>query len=417
MNKICYRIALRFLLSKKRAMLMSLSCIVFGVGLFVLTQAQTSGFEKFFIRTILGTDGTMRIQDRFQETLATMEIKSQSSDESTTLSLEQNRRYIEGVRHPHEIKEALRSSARVTGVSEILRGSVRLDTNFRETSVDVYGINLTEHMRVSNIEETIRRGNIRDFQESPHSLMVGSVIARRNNIEVGDYVVLKNVGLTQRFRVACIFETGVDHVDRKRVFVHMPQARAILGEPFGVSYIQVNIDDPNRAVEVSNQLERMLQHAVTPWQEREKVWLDVFAALRVSSAMTVSTIIIISGLAMFNTLAMIVMEKSKEIAILRSMGYTRLDISQIFLWQGFLVLLTGCALGSTFAILSTWGITKIPLRIRGVFSTDHFVVHWSLSHYLYAILASTLVVMIASYIPARRAARLEPGDIIRGTGG
>ena len=94
MDKTNFTIALRFLLSKKRAMLMSLSGIVFGVGLFVLTQAQTTGFEKFFIRTILATDGAMRIQDRFQDTMATMEVTSKTTGESTTIESSKHRKYI-----------------------------------------------------------------------------------------------------------------------------------------------------------------------------------------------------------------------------------------------------------------------------------------------------------------------------------
>jgi lipoprotein-releasing system permease protein len=67
------RIALRFLTAKRRAMIMSLSCIVLGVGLFLVTQATTSGFEQFFIRTILGTNGAIRIEDKIQDTLRSME--------------------------------------------------------------------------------------------------------------------------------------------------------------------------------------------------------------------------------------------------------------------------------------------------------------------------------------------------------
>lgn len=417
MSNTNYQIALRFLFSKKRAMLMSLSGIIFGVGLFVLTQAQTSGFQHFFIRTILGTDGAMRIQDRIQDTMATMEIQNANGGSSTLLAMNEHRKYIEGVRHPYGIKQALRAHDHVTGVSEILRGSVELDTHFRSTLIEVYGINLDEQLRVSNLDEHIIRGSLESFRESPRGLLVGAVIARRNGVRVGDYVILRKGTTSQRFRVSGIFQTGVDHVDRKRVFAHMSEARSVLQEPFGISYLQVALDDPSRAVEMAAHFESIFGHAVTPWQEREKVWLDVFHALRLSSAMTVSTIIIISGLGMFNTLAMIVMEKNKEIAILRSMGYTRGDISRIFLWQGFLVLIAGSLLGCLFAALSTWGVTQIPLRIRGVFSTDHFVVYWATSHYVYAVIAATVVVMIASIIPARRAARLEPGDIIRGTGG
>ena len=117
---------------------------------------------------------------------------------------------------------------------------------------------------------------------------------------------------------------------------------------------------------------------------------------------------------MFNTLAMIVLEKTKEIAILRSMGYTRRDITRIFLLQGALVLAVGCVLGCALGAGGTWLVENIPLRIRGIFSTDHFVVYWSPWHYVWAVAAATVVVLIASWIPARRAARLEPGEIIRG---
>src|ERR1700729_2479015 len=68
------RIAFRFLTAKKRAMLMSLSCTVLGVGLFIVTQATTSGFEKFFIQTILGTDGALRVEDKIQDTMRSMGV-------------------------------------------------------------------------------------------------------------------------------------------------------------------------------------------------------------------------------------------------------------------------------------------------------------------------------------------------------
>ena len=124
---------------------------------------------------------------------------------------------------------------------------------------------------------------------------------------------------------------------------------------------------------------------------------------------------LIAALAMFNTLAMIVLEKTKDIAILRSMGYTREDISHIFLWQAVIVLAIGTVLGCLFGASVTYIISQIPIRIRTIFTTDTFVVAWSVWHYVEATVISVVMVMIASLIPARRAARLEPGDVIRGT--
>jgi lipoprotein-releasing system permease protein len=170
-----------------------------------------------------------------------------------------------------------------------------------------------------------------------------------------------------------------------------------------------------RAPEDAILMEEVLRHGVQSWQEREKIWLDVFRVLQISAALTVSTIILISGLGMFNTLAMIVIEKTKEIAILRSMGYTRRDISRIFLWLGAIVLVAGAVGGWLFGAGMTYGVSKLPIRVRGIFTADTFQVYWSIWHYVWATLTASVVVMTAAWVPARRAARLEPGDIIRGT--
>ena len=215
--------------------------------------------------------------------------------------------------------------------------------------------------------------------------------------------------------MSAIYETGVRDIDKLRLFIHLRTARSILGKPFGASFLQVSLFDNDRAPHDARRMIEVTSHHVSEWQRREKVWLDVFKILRLSSAITVSVIILISGLGMFSVLAIIVMEKTREIAILRSMGYQRGDISKIFLWQGFVITLSGTLAGWIFGFLMTLGLANLPIRIRGIFSTDRFVVNWSLSHYLTAALIAFVVVMLASYFPARRAARLEPADVIRGT--
>ena len=110
----------------------------------------------------------------------------------------------------------------------------------------------------------------------------------------------------------------------------------------------------------------------------------MFRALRMSTAITVSVFTLIAGLAMFNTLAMIVMEKTKEIAILRSMGYTRQDISRIFLWQAAIVLMLGTVAGWVLGAVVTYAISNFPIRIRGIFAADTFIVNWSIWHYVAA---------------------------------
>lgn len=406
------RIAFRFLTAKKRAMLMSLSCIILGVGLFVVTQATTSGFEKFFIKTILGTDGAIRIQDKIQDTLRSM---AGSLGSQFMIQQKEGRKYIEGIEEPRLVIKALEEFPNISAISPVLTGPVTIRSAFGSDSVRAYGINFEEHTKVSDLKSQIVIGDVAAFVSTPSGALLGREMATRLQLSVGDSFVLETLTQQRRYRVSAIYETGVSDIDRLRIYLNMSEARSLLKKPTGVSFIQINLVDKDRAIQDAMQIEEVLHHAARPWQEREKTWLEVFRALRISSAITVSVFTLIAGLAMFNTLAMIVMEKTKEIAILRSMGYERKDISQIFLWQAIIVLAIGTVAGCILGAAVTYGVSQMPIRIRGIFATDTFIVAWSVWHYVSAVLTAVIMVMVASLVPARRAALLEPGDVIRGT--
>lgn len=413
------RIALRFLTARKRSMLMSLAGIIFGVGFFIVTQAQTSGFEQFFIRVILGTNGAIRIEDKIQDTIFAMAAAGHNAGASKfeVGADRAARKYIEGVEDPALLTEALRKFRNVAGVSTVVEGSVIADSSFKNDSAKVYGIKLDDHLVVSDLAAQVRRGSgsLDDFRSTPQGVLMGKVLAERLQLTVGDSFILQAGTEQRRYRVSAIYSTGVSDIDRVRIYLHLGEARSLLKKTIGASFIQIALFDRERAPHDALQMEEVLRHSAKSWQEREESWLEAFKALQISAALTVSTIILISGLGMFNTLAMIVIEKTKEIAILRSMGYTRSDITRIFLWLGAIVLVIGTIGGWALGYGLTYGVSKYPIKIRGIFSADNFQVYKSVWHYVVATLMATVVVMTAALIPARRAARLEPGDIIRGT--
>lgn len=410
-----FKIAVRFLLSKKRSMTMSLAGIVLGVGLFIVAQANTTGFEKLFIKTLLGANGAVRIEDRFQESLTSIQIKEESSGRAFEFGKARGRKYRPGVEHADKVIEAIYQFKNVIAASKVLRGGVEVSNNFKEEPAQLYGIEKDTHLLVSDLEEQVVFGSLLDFQTDPRAIMVGSELARRMMIEPGDSMIIKEANEAHRFIVKAIFETGVREIDKERIFIDIGQARMVFKRPHETSYIQVSLFDPDKAENDKYLMEGVVQHIVAPWQEREKVWLQVFRAIRITAMVSLSSIIFISGLGMFSTLAIIVMEKTREIAILRSMGYTRRDVTNIFIWQGFIVTVTGILLGWITGALLTFTVSRLPIKIRGIFSADSFVVDWSIWHYILAGLIATVFVMTASIIPSRRAAKLEPGDVVRGT--
>ena len=408
-----FRIALRFLTAKNRAMLMSLSCIVLGVGLFVVTQATTSGFEDFFIKTILGTNGAIMIQDKLQATMRSLEAGGYNSGYS--IRQKEGQKYIEGIEYPALLTQGVKSFRNVSGVSTVLRGSVTIRSSFREQTGQAYGIILEDHLKVSDLSSQIVQGSLNDFRVQQGGALVGRVIADKLQLETGDTFEIENKGEIHHFKVSAVYQTGVTDIDSVRVYLKMDDARALFRKPTGATYLQVSLIDKDRAREDAAEMTNSLQYKSDAWQDREKSWLGVFKAFRIATGITVSVFTLIAALAMFNTLAMIVLEKTKEIAILRSMGYSRQDISRIFLWQAVIVLAIGTLLGCLVGAVITYAVSQVPLPITGIFTSHKFLVNWSRWHYIEAVVCAVAMVMMASLIPSRRAARMEPGDIIRGT--
>ncbi len=408
------RIAFRFLTAKKRAMTMSLACTVLGVGLFIVTQATTSGYENLFKRTLVGSDGAMRVEDKEQDTLRSMETAHGSDFQ---IGQKEGVKLIEGVENPAAVMEAVRLFAGVNGVSAIVRGDVQVTSALTTRGAQVFGIKLEDQLKVSDLDRQITTpGGLEQFAEMPDGALVGRVLADWLQLDVGDSFVIRAHDESHRYRVAAIFETGYRDIDKTRIFLNLAEARSLLKKPTGATFVQISLvpEAVDRAPEIAAQMAEVLNHSVPPWQKREEPWLSAFAALRVASAITVSVFTLIASLAMFNTLAMMVLEKTKDIAILRSMGYERKDITQIFLWQAAIVLTIGAAAGALFGAAVTFVIGKIPLHVTGIFKAETISVSSSGWHYVQAIATAAVMVMVASFFPARRAARLEPGDIVRG---
>ncbi|HUI08019.1 MAG TPA: ABC transporter permease [Verrucomicrobiae bacterium] len=408
-------IALRFIGHRKKAIILSLGGIILGVAFFICTQAQTQGFEQFYIRTVLGTTGSILVQDRFQARYSG--IVQPPGGGTVIVQDQQPRKYYEGITDADEVMRAIREFSNVVACAPVLEGSVSLETDFLSEVFRLQGIDLDAQLQATDLRQYMIAGDLGDFREKSSGLLLGSLLAQKLRVQVGNTVTIRGPsGEPRSFEVCGIFRTGDNLIDEKRGFIHLRVAQSLLGKPSEVSFIIVKLRDPGRAPQLAAHLEQLLQHRSRSWQEREHGNLQIFKAIRYSAAITVSTIIVLAGFGIFNILTLMVLEKVREIAILRSMGYRRADISAIFLWQGLLVAVIGSVVGCLLGALLTWGVSRIPIRMRGFFATEHFLVSWNWHHYVAAVAIAFVGVFLASYFPARRAAKLAPVDVLRGTG-
>lgn len=406
-------IALRFLSHRKRAFILSLFGVVFGVGIFICMQAQTQGFAQYFIDSTLGSNGALILRSRFESRATGLMVPPKSSFSGGS---KPRRHYLAGITNAREIMRISRQFSEVAACSPVLRGTLSARAGFENATVDLFGIEPAFHVQTTNLAEQIVSGSFDDFRSNPNSVIIGSRLADALEVGTGDGIQLLSPGGDyRRFIVAAIARSGVGVVDSGRVYAHVRVAQTLLHKPFPASMIVYKLRDPETAPALSRRFETLFQHESQSWQDREEANLQLFLTLRISAAITMSLIILLAGFGIFNVLTMSVLSKIKEIAILRSMGYRSRDINAIFLWQGAMVAVVGSLVGCLVGALFTWGVSRIPIEIRGLIYANHFLVTWDWRHYFWAVILAIIAVFIASYVPARRAALLAPVETLRGS--
>ncbi|MEY2530133.1 MAG: lipoprotein-releasing system permease protein [Verrucomicrobiota bacterium] len=403
-------IAIRFLVHRKRALLLSLAGVVFGVAIFIGTQAQTQGFAKYFIDSTLGSNGALVVRSRFRPHSTLLVPPKNSKGQAA------HRSYFEGIDDASAIMRVSRQFSNVVSCSPVLHGTLSARAGFENATVDLFGIDPALHLQTTDLSHQIVEGSFEDFRNNPNSVILGSKLASTLDVTAGETVqLLPPGGEYRRLLVTAVARSGVGSIDQSRIYSHARVAQTLLHKPYTTSMIIYKLHDPQGAQDLARHFETLFQHDAQSWQEREGGTLQLFMTLRVSAAITVSLIILLAGFGIFNVLTMTVLSKVKEIAILRSMGYRRIDISAIFLWQGAMIAVAGSIIGCIFGALVTWGISHIPIHIRGLLYANHFLVTWDWRHYMWATLLAVVAVTLASYVPARRAAQLPPVETLRGS--
>lgn len=404
-------IALRFATHRKRALLLSLVGVIFGVGIFICTQAQTQGFAQFFIDSTIGSNGALVLRSRFQPRYEGLVVPTKNVS-----ALPARRNYFEGIHNVSEIMRVSRQFSNVVACSPVLRGNVSARSGFETTTAELFGIEPASHLRTTDLAKQIIDGKFDDFTNNTSAVILGYRLADQLEVGCGDSIQLLSPGGEYwRFIVAAIARSGVGAIDSTRVYAQTRVAQRLLKKPYQASMIIYKLRDPDRAPALAAHFETLFQHASQSWQEREESTLQLFIMLRLSVAITVSLMILLAGFGIFNVLTMSVLSKVREIAILRSMGYRQVDISAIFLWQGVLIATVGSFIGCFLGALLTLIVSKVPIHIRGLLYTNHFLVVWDWRHYFWGTVLAGIAVFIASYVPARRAALLQPVDTLRGS--
>ena len=177
------------------------------------------GFPKIFYKTILGTNGAIRISDRFQDFDNIVNKLSKDGNIQFRFKNREGAVYKEGIDYPDKIRNFLSNYPSIIGISEVFEDFAIMETKSRRQNVHIHGIEIRDHLLVSDLRNQITKGSISTFSSDQMGIFIGTRIAERLNLQIEDRVNIVGKNRSFQLRVSGIFETGASDIDKKRVYI------------------------------------------------------------------------------------------------------------------------------------------------------------------------------------------------------
>lgn len=406
-------IALAHLRKRKRQTLVSVLGVAVGVGFFIAIAAMMQGFQSYFVSQIIDVSPHIVMMDEFRNP-PRQPVEDLYAAGAIQLKGVKPKDEPRGIRNGQAITDAIADLPGVH-VAPSFQGQVFLRYGSKDVSATLIGIEPERERRVTRIEKDLTVGKLDQLRTTANGLILGEGLALKIGVAPGDSVnAVSPTGVVMRMKVVGLFRTGVTTMDNAMAYALLKKAQVLASRTNVVNQIRMRLDDVTAADRVAAAIEARFKYRTESWQETNRNVLGIFVIQNGIMYSTTGAILVVAAFGIFNIIATVVMEKTRDIAILKSIGLDEGDIQQIFLIEGFLVGIVGALVGWAVGYGLTEVLASIRFEIEGFVTTQGFYLSYSLAHYLIAGGIATGAAMVAAYLPARKAARVNPVDIVRG---
>ena len=386
--------------------LISLLGILIGVMTLIIVMAVMNGFRKELLTRFLGLNGHINVAAAGGRPFTDYQA----------------------------VAERLGAMEHVVSVSPLAEGQVLVMTEGGAGGAILRGLRREDLMARPILSGNIVAGGLDDFQ-GKDAIIIGSRMARNFNVNVGDRLTLYSphfnvtaIGRLPRhkaYRVVGLFEIDMYEYDSRFIYMPLDAARVFLKLGQGVSSLDVILDRPDRSAEMRRRMFRELgaDYRALDWQRANASLFNALQVERNVMFLILTLIILVAAFNMVSSLIMMVKDKGRDIAVLRSMGATRGMVLRIFLLSGASVGFIGTILGALAGVAFAANIETIRQWIQELIGTELFapeiyfftrlpaIIEWS---EVATVVAMALVLsFLATIYPSWRAARLDPVEALR----
>jgi lipoprotein-releasing system permease protein len=406
-----WMLSMRYLRSRRREGFISFIAaisflsLMIGVAALIIVMAVMNGFRKELLDKILGLNGHMVIQP----------IDAPLTDWD-------------------QVARRVSQAPGVRLAEPVVQGQALASSQFNANGVLVNGIRGADLARLGSIANNVKQGTLDGFDQG-QGVVIGVRLANQLSLQVGDNVTLVSprgavtpMGMTPRikpYRVAAIFEIGMSEYDSGIVFMPLPEAQAYFNRAGDVTAIEVFVDDPDHIDSYKKPISDAAQRPIymIDWRQRNASFFGALQVERNVMFLILNLIVLVAALSILSALTMLVKDKTRNIAILRTMGVSQGAVMRIFLITGTAIGVIGTLTGFVVGIVFCANIEKLRQFLSWLTATELFDPNLYFLSKLPAemdvgettavvVLALTLS-FLATLYPSWRAARLDPVEALR----
>ena len=399
------KIALRFLREGRTQSALIVGGVMVGVAVVIFISALIAGLQANTIRRTLGAQA--HIVAKPIEPVARAQLNAGDTGVATVQTAP---RKIRSIDNWQQVITAYESVPGVVAVSPMVSGAAIAIRGEGRNSVAVVGIELALYDRIVDLADKLVAGNLR---LEPGDVLVGTELARDLGASIGDRITLATGAAGNeggQHRISGTLDLGNRELNRRAVYLPLRTAQSLFGLPGGVTSIDVRVQDVFAADDVATRVASVTPLLVESWMVTNNQLLSALNAQSASTAIIRVFVSIVVMLGIASVLVVAVVQKTREIGILRAMGASRGQMTRVFLFQGSLVGLVGSLLG---ALLATLLVFLFGTLVRGADGNVLFPIDLTAKLLMLSCVVATLCGTLAAIAPARRAARLDPALAMR----
>lgn len=413
-----FSVALQYLTHRVRQAVISVSGVMLGVAFFIAISGMMQGMHNFFIQRLVDSYPHVRITDEFRSP-APQPAAMRHPEAMTVIRGLKPRDEIQGVRNWRQIVETLKETPGVT-YSPIMSGQAFLRYGGKDVSTTLLGIDPRLEKSASKLARDMAEGTLEDLLTDTNGIILGRALLDKLGAGMGDrLIVVSPEGVIRQMKIVGIFDSGVTQVDGSTSYAGIKKVQVLQDRINKINQINIRVDDVDSAPAVAAMLERKFRYKAESWQEAFQNIFELFVVQDSIMYTTVSVILLVAGFGIYNIISSAVMEKYRDIAILKSMGFSEDDVIGIFFFQGVIIGMAGVLLGwgLGFALVELLASVELSLERDVPIRLEGFPMYRSPWLYAAGGAMGVISAAFAAWIPARRAAQLNPVDIIRGASG